>query len=105
MAQDCVQTLEKATFLVKTPGCRFTDSLRLCYIYDTAQNWCLSNLDNSYCGDGGESWAIPPLGTSANGQYKTEFVPKKDVEVAGNYPGEENYNCACMKNCACTSKE
>jgi len=97
MAQDCEQSLEG------TPtGCRFMDDLGLCYAYETAQQWCANNLDNAYCNDGGEDWAVPPVGTNKNGALGTTWMPKEDAAPVNAGPGDtDKYSCACMKNCNC----
>lgn len=66
---------------------------------NSAQTWCLDHLGSSYCKDGGESWAQPPLGSWLEGD-QTGWTP-------GTYPyrgGSANMgemSCSCMKDCTC----
>jgi len=55
------------------------------------------------CNDGGEDWALPPVGSSDADQYHTGWMPKSDVPLRNS--GDDKYDCSCMKNCLCTAKE
>ncbi|EKX43677.1 hypothetical protein GUITHDRAFT_163823 [Guillardia theta CCMP2712] len=103
MQQDCVQSLEGGDPNSPTLfGCRFLDVDGFCYAYGSAQMWCRDNPTSSYCSDGGENFAIPPLGSAS----VAHWLPKKNIPI---YDGEAisgaaPYGCACMPNCSCTKK-
>lgn len=113
MQQDCAQSMEGGNANQKEQlGCRFLDPDGFCYIYGSLQLWCATDgTGNKWCNDGGADWAQPPLGTAAPG--KEGWWPKSNVHIwtrtASNVPivdeTKPTYNCACMKQCACTYKK
>ena len=108
MAADCVQSLESSNNAAKpweNPGCRFRDALGFCYAYGSAQKWCSENPTNSYCNDGGKSFAASPLGSAAAG--KSTWMPNQNIaerskgaDVAGSA-----FSCQCIKDCSCSSSK
>ena len=97
MAQDCVQSMESGK---DTPGCRYLDGQGFCYAYNSAQMWCANGGDASYCRDGGADWAQPPLGTATS--THTGWVPGS-YPYRGTSATKGSMDCACMKDCGCTS--
>jgi len=97
MSADCVQSLESGS---ATPGCRFLDTQGFCYAYNSAQTWCASEgAGSSYCRDGGEAWAVPPLGSAEGPQ--AGWTPST-FPYRGSSADRGAMECMCMKDCACT---
>lgn len=101
MGQDCEQSLETGN------ACRFHDANRLCYAYDSAQQWCAENQPAaaSLCNDQGSNWGMPPFGSAA-GVDAVEWSPIQNVAVSN--PGASDpavFSCSCMKNCGCSSSK
>ena len=95
MSQDCEQSLEAGK---DTPGCRFLDGQGFCYAYGSAQMWCANGGDSTYCHDGGENWAMAPLGSSD--EHQTGWVPGV-FPYRGSSADRGSMACACMKDCTC----
>jgi len=98
MNQDCVQSLEGGA--KEKPGCRFLDENGFCYAYNSAQMWCKDNTNVKGCNDGGNKWAVSPLG-NADSQDKTEWKPAENVVILDNgQKTDAKFSCACMKGCS-----
>jgi hypothetical protein len=57
---------------------------------------CAKHPTNSYCGDGGEDWGTPPIGTAANPE-STQWTPHSNVPVYdGATATATTYSCQVM---------
>jgi hypothetical protein len=104
MSQDCAQSLEGGNANAPTElGCRFMDANGFCYNSGTTQRWCKDNAGDSRCVDGGETTAMPPLGTSATKPPQpTMWQPVANYPLRGTAKETGlKVSCSCMKNCAC----
>jgi len=100
-AQDCEQSLEGGdTNRPDSPGCRFLDGNGFCFAHGAAQTWCRDNARSPVCNDGGARWAAPPLGIAATASAAL-WMPRAGRAGAGG----KTLNCACMKNCKCSSSK